>query len=36
LPAQILFSPDRGGEAKMLEEGEGDHGHQRVVMKTPP
>jgi hypothetical protein len=32
-----LFSPSRGGgEAAMLEEGVGDHGHQRVTMKTLP
>ena len=31
-----FFSPARGGEAKMLEEGVGDHGHQRVAMKTSP
>ena len=35
-PAEIFFSPARGGEAKMLEEGVCDHGHQRVAMKTSP
>ena len=30
------FSPARGGEAKMLEEGVRDHGHQRMAMKTSP
>lgn len=35
-PQTILFSPARGGEATMLEEGVCDHGHQRVAMKTSP
>ena len=35
-PAGILFSPARGGEATVLEEGIGDHGHQRVAMQTLP
>ena len=35
-PAEILFSPARGGEAKMLEEGVGDHSHQLMAMKTSP
>jgi hypothetical protein len=30
------FFPARGGEAKMLEEGVGDHGHQRMAMKASP
>src|ERR1700728_4970948 len=44
-PAEILFSPAGavplfpracGGEAKMLEEGVGDHGHQRMATQTSP
>jgi hypothetical protein len=35
-PAGILFSPARCGEAAMLEEGVGDHRHQRVAMKASP
>ena len=31
-----FFSPARGGEATVLEEGVGDHGHQRVAMQTLP
>jgi hypothetical protein len=29
------FFPARGSEAKMLEEGVGDHGHQRRAMTSP-
>jgi hypothetical protein len=29
-----IFSPLRGGDMKMPEEGAGDRGHQRVTMKT--
>jgi|KBSMisStaDraftv2_1062788.scaffolds.fasta_scaffold240412_2 hypothetical protein len=32
----ILFFPPHLCEATMLQEGVGDHGHQRVTMKTLP
>jgi hypothetical protein len=32
----FFFLPAGGGEAKMLEESVGDHGHQRATMKTAP
>ena len=32
----ILFFPARCGEATMLEKGVGDHGHQRMAMKSSP
>ena len=32
----ILFFPPRLCEATLLQEGVGDHGHQRVAMKTLP
>ena len=35
-PARILFSPGRGGEAATLEEGVGDHRHQRAAMQASP
>jgi len=32
----ILFFPPHLCEATVLQEGVGDHGHQRVAMKTSP
>ena len=32
----ILFSPPRSFEATLLQEGEGEHRHERMAMKTLP
>jgi hypothetical protein len=32
----ILFSPPRFFEAAVLQEGEGEHGHERMTVKAQP
>jgi len=35
-PSEIPFSPARGNQATVLEEGVNNHGHQRIAMQTVP